>query len=403
MTTMQTKSKNVLVLASCQALNVTGNVTLISLNGLAGHMLADNKALATLPVTSWVLGSALATMPVSLLMHRVGRARGFMLGAVIGMLGAVLCASSIVMHEFWLLCAGNFVCGAYNAGAGYYRFAAADSAAADGKERAISLVLTGGLIGGVLGPEASKITKDFFATPFLGSYASLLVLQALVLVLVQRLQIPPLTKAEQAEGGRPLGELARQPVYMVAVLAGSVAYAVMNLLMTATPLAMQSCHHSYSDSAFVIEWHVIGMYAPAFFTGSLIKRFGVLEIMLTGIALNLACVGIALSGVDVPHFWTALVLLGIGWNFLFVGGTTLLTEAYKPAERAKAQGFNDVVMFASMGVSSASAGLLVTGAGWQMVNYASLPFLAMVALAIVALRVSRRRAADEVPQVGASA
>jgi len=387
---MQTTSKNVLVLASCQALNVTGNVTLISLNGLAGHVLADNKALATLPVTAWVLGSALATMPVSLLMHRVGRARGFMLGAVIGMLGAVLCAAAIQLHDFWLFCAGNFVCGAYNAGAGYYRFAAADSATADGKERAISLVLTGGLIGGVLGPEASKITKDLLATPFLGSYASLLVLQALVILLVQQLQIPPLTKAEQAEGGRPLGTLARQPVYLVAVLAGSVAYAVMNLLMTATPLAMQSCHHSYSDSAFVIEWHVLGMYAPAFFTGSLIKRFGVLEIMLTGVALNLACVGIALSGVDLPHFWTALVLLGIGWNFLFVGGTTLLTEAYTPVERAKAQGLNDAVMFASMGVSSASAGLLVTSAGWQMVNYASLPFLAMVALAILALRMSRR-------------
>lgn len=390
--TMTSTRKNVWLLAACQALITTGNVILIALNGLVGRELASDPALATLPVTAFVIGGALATMPASLLMHRIGRARGFALGALVGMVGAALCVWALLDQAFWLLCAGNLLWGAHSACAGYYRFAAADAAEPAGQGKAISLVLAGGLVGGVLGPESSKLTKDLLPTPFLGSYVSLLLLTAVVLVVVSRLDIPPLTQTERDEPGRKLWTIASQPAYAVSVLGAAGAYAVMNLLMTATPLAMQGCHHAYSDAAFVIEWHVIAMYAPAFITGSLVQRFGALQVMLTGAGLMFGCVLIALSGLGLAQFWTALLLLGVGWNFLYVASITLLTEAYRPAERARAQGLNDMLVFASMAVSSASAGALVTGAGWRTVNYASLPFLVLVTVAVVGLAVTRRRA-----------
>jgi len=295
----------------------------------------------------------------------------------------------VALHDFVLLCAGNVIFGVYNACAQYYRFAAADAASASFKHRAISLVLAGGIAGGVVGPESTKLTKDALGTAFLGSYASLIVFAALALALVQGVKIPPLTAAEQATTGRPIAVIARQPAFIVAVIGAGVGASVMNLLMTATPLAMQACHHEYTDSAFVIEWHVIGMYAPAFVMGSLIQRYGVLNIMLCGVAMMLACVGIALSGISVTHFWFALVLLGVGWSALYVGGTTLLTEAYTPSERAKAQGVNDFLIFGLMALSSLSAGLLVTSRGWSVVNYASLPAILAAAIAIVSLRVKR--------------
>jgi MFS family permease len=390
---MQADRRNVLLLAACQALIVTSNVVLISINGLAGHALAPNKALATLPVTCFVLGGALCTVPASLLMHKLGRRRGFSLGALVGIVSGVCCAAAIALHDFALLCAGNVIFGVYNACAQYYRFAAADAASAAFKNRAISLVLAGGIAGGILGPESTKLTKDALSAPFLGSYASLIVFATLALILVQGVRIPPLTAAEQATTGRPLAVIMRQPAFIVAVIGAGVGASVMNLLMTATPLAMQACHHEYTDSALVIEWHVIGMYAPAFVMGSLVQRFGVLNIMLCGVAMMLACVGIALSGISVPHFWFALVLLGVGWSALYVGGTTLLTEAYTPSERAKTQGVNDFLIFGSMAFSSLSAGLLVTSGGWSTVNYASLPVIIAAAIAILSLRVKRARIA----------
>jgi MFS family permease len=294
--------------------------------------------------------------------------------------GAALCATALATGTFALLCAGNLLCGVSNAGAGYYRFAAADAAAPGKQGQAISWVLGGGLLGGILGPESSKLTKDLLPTPFLGSYLSLLLLTTCVIALVGRLQLPGLNPAERGEHGRSLGTLASQPVYAVAVLGSAVSYAVMNLLMTATPLAMQSCHHAYTDTAFVIEWHVIGMYAPAFVAGTLV-------------ALMFGCVAIAVSGVEVAHFWGALLLLGVGWNFLYVASSTLLTETYRPVERARAQGLHDALVFASMAVSSASAGALVDAAGWRSVNYVALPFLTLVTLAVLGLGLSRRRLA----------
>ena len=389
---MKSAKKNVAVLAAAQALLFTNNATVIAINGLAGYALASDKALATLPVTGWVIGAAIATYPASMLMKRIGRRGGFTLGTLIGMLGAAVCSTAVALGDFWLLCFGTMVFGAYNGFAQYYRFAAADAAPLDFKSRAISLVLAGGLVGGIIGPEVSKLTVDALSTRYLGAYLSLMVFLVIVFAVVQLLNIPPPSEAEQREPGRPLRTIVAQPVFMIAVLSAALGYGIMNLLMTATPLAMGICGHPYASAAFVIQWHVIGMFAPSFFTGSLIQRFGLLQVMLAGAALLLICVGIALAGVAVANFWFALVLLGIGWNFLYVGGTTLLTETYRPSEKAKAQGANDLAIFLVMASSSLASGMLLHRNGWEMLNYLAIPFIVAVALALLWLMGRRRQA-----------
>ena len=383
-----------MLLAACQALLLINNVIFISLNGLAGFMLATNKALATLPVTGYVIGGALWAVPASLFMKRYGRRAGFSFGSLMGIVGAGICATAVYTHSFELLCVGTLVTGAYSAFAIQYRFAAADMATPDFRAKAISLVLAGGIVGGIIGPESSKLTKDLFAVPFLGSYLSLMFAGLLSVVVIQFLRIPDLKAEAAAAPRRPLGEIVRQPAFVVAVLAAALGYGVMNLLMTATPLAMGHEQHSYAAAAFVIEWHVIGMYAPGFFSGHLIRRFGVLPMMAAGVALNFLCVGIALSGHEVMHFWWALFLLGVGWNFLYVGGTTLLTETYRPEERAKVQGINDACVFATMAVSSFSSGLLLHADGWTMLNRISLVPLALLLAALLWMaRVKKAKAA----------
>ena len=390
---MEPAKKNVAVLATCQALLFTNNSTVIALNGLAGYALASNKALATLPVTAWVVGGALSTFPASLLMKRIGRRAGFTVGALTGMAGAAICSLALYLGNFWLLCFGAMVFGVYNAVAQYYRFAAADAAQADFKAKAISLVMAGGLVGGILGPETSKFTVDLFSTRYLGSYLSLIGFLVVVALVVQLLRIPAPTAAEHQAPARPLAEIMAQPAFIVAALAAAIGYGVMNLLMTATPLAMGICGHPYSAAATVIGWHVIGMFGPSFFTGSLIKRFGVAQVMLAGAMILFVCVGIALSGISIAHFWFALVLLGLGWNFLFIGGTTLITEASAPAERAKTQGANDLIIFVVMATSSFTSGLLLETNGWQVLNYLALPFIAVIAAAVLWLLLRRRAAA----------
>jgi MFS family permease len=388
------QNRNVALLCATQALLFTNNTILISINGLAGFALADDKSLATLPVTAYVVGAALTTIPVSQLMRRIGRANGFSIGTLIGILGALICGFAVYSHSFWTLCAGTLVMGIYNASGQYYRFAAADVASIDFKSKAISLVMAGGLVGGILGPQTSKMTKDILPAEFLGSYLALIGFCIVALTLQRMMSIPRLTAAEQKDQGRPLSEIARQPAFIVAVLSGMIGYGVMNLLMTATPLAMQSCAHPFSDAAFVIQWHVIAMFAPSFVTGSLIKRFGVRTIMFTGVLLSLCCVAIALSGVDVMHFWIALVLVGVGWNFMYLGGTTLLTETHTPAEKAKVQGANDMAIFITMAISSASSGWLFTARGWEIMNYGAVPFLLLTGLAIVFLKGGKRPVAS---------
>jgi MFS family permease len=380
---MNSTKRNVALLAGCQALLFTNNSTLITINGLVGLSLAPWQGLATLPVTCWVLGGAIATMPASLHMKRVGRQQGLLAGTMWGVIGASLSAAAVWLQSFWLLCFATLVFGVYNAYGQYYRFAAADVASADFKPTAISLVLAGGLVGGILGPIASRLTVEFMSPRFMAAYLALIAFAIVTMMLLRFVRIPNPTATEQAARGRPLAEIAMQPKFALAVLAGAAAYGVMNFLMTSTPIAMDICGHPYKDAAFVISWHIIGMFAPSFFTGPLIKRVGVLPVLFTGALLNFAAIGIALSGISVAQFTFSLLLLGVGWNFLYIGGTTLLTETYRPEERAKAQGTNEQAIFVMMAISSLTSGMTVTSAGWERVNLFALPLVATVAIAIV--------------------
>ncbi len=375
--------RNIGLLAACQALLFTNNSTLIAINGLAGLSLAPYAGLATLPVTCWVLGGAIATMPASFHMKRVGRQRGLTTGTFWGIVGALICATAIWTRSFWLLCSGTLVWGAYNAYGQYYRFAAADIATPDNRANAISLVLAGGLVGGILGPTSSRFTIDLAGPKFMGAYLALIVFALATMLLLRLMRIPTPTASERAASGRPLREIAAQPKFIVAVLSGAVSYGVMNFLMTSTPIAMQVCGHPFADAALVISSHVVAMFAPSLFTGRLIRGFGLLPIMLVGAALNLACIGVALAGIAVANFWWSMVLLGVGWNFLYVGGTTLLADTYRPQERAKAQGANDQTIFIVMVISSFTSGMTVTTAGWARVNLMALPLVALMTAAIV--------------------
>lgn len=388
---MEPSRKNVAVLAVCQALLFTNNSILITVNALAGYALAADKTLATLPVTSYFIGSALATLPLAMLMKRFTRRAGFIVGAMLAIAGSLMCAVAVYAGNFWLLCLGVIVMGAYFAAGQHYRFAAADLAPADFKSRAISLVLAGGIAGGFLGPETSKRTTDLIAGhPFAGAYISLVAFALLSILVLRWLEIPPLPESERRESGRPLREIARQPVFAVAVLCGTISYGVMNLLMTATPLAMDASAHPFSEAAFVIQWHIVGMFAPSFLTGNIINRLGLMTVMLVGVALNIVCVAIALSGVGVMHFWLALVLLGIGWNFMFVGATALLTESHTPAERAKVQGVNDSAIFITMIATSLASGALFTIQGWQAMNMWAVPVLLLAGATVLWLAWVRR-------------
>ena len=389
---MESARRNVFLLACCQALLFTNNVTLISLNGLAGFALAENKAFATLPVTGYVVGAAASTYFASLWMKRVGRRNGFLTGTIFGIAGGAIATYAIWIGSFWTLVAGTLVLGTYNAFGQYYRFAAADASPLPWKAKAISLVMAGGLAGGIIGPEMSKHTRDLAQPTFLASYASLIGFCLVTMAILSQLRIPA-PRDEEAHGEtRPLAEILAQPVFIVAVLVAALGYGVMNLLMTSTPLAMGFCGLPYAAAASVISAHVVAMFGPSFFTGSLIQRFGVLTVMLTGVVLMLACVGIALSGQQFANFWLSLTLLGVGWNFMYVGGTTLLTEAYRPAEKAKAQGANEILVFCTVASSSFASGVLVNSSGWNTLNYVALPFLAIAGSAALWLALKRRAA-----------
>jgi MFS family permease len=388
----KTSYRNVALLAACQALLLTNSAGLISMSALVGFSLTDVKAIATLGATTYVLGSALATMPASLWMARVGRRTGFMAGALANVGGCAVAVLALVAHSFALFCVATAIIGVYNAIGLQYRFAAAEIAAPADRAKAISLVLAGGIVGGFLGPETTRWGKDLFAIPFAGSFV-LLAAWALVALGVQStVHVPKPSLDGRNAGGRSLREIVQQPVFIVAALSGALSYGLMNLLMTATPLAMSFCAHPYAAAAVVIEWHVVGMYAPGFFTGDLIKRFGVLKVIAAGIALIGGCIVASIAGNTIPHFLAALVLLGVGWNFMYTGATALLTESYTPAERAKTQGANDLIVFSTMGASSFASGALVSSAGWEWMNLGAIPVLA-VALGGVAWLARRRRGA----------
>jgi predicted MFS family arabinose efflux permease len=389
---MNNKRKNVFALAACQALLVMNNAMMISVGTLAADALAQNKMLVTLPATGYIIGGGLTTLPISLYMKRHGRRAGFTIGCIFGMIGASLAAVAMLSHNFWMLCLAALVSGVYTGSGGFYRFAAADLASAGNRSKAISLVLAGGIIGGIFGPESSKITKDLLDTIFAGSFLSLVALGMIALLIVRRLDLPNPSVEEQHGSTRPLAEIMRQPVFIVALLGGITAYGVMNLLMAATPLAMKMCSHPYGAAMLVIEWHIIAMFAPAFGTGWLIVRLGTLPVMFLGVLLKLAAIAIAVSSSSVPAFWSSMVLIGIGWCFLFVGGTTLLTEACAPAEKAKTQGINDMLIYVTMASTSLTSGAILYGFGWNTLNYTALPLLGITATAILWLATIRRGA-----------
>ena len=388
---MTTSYRDIFLLACCQALLLTNAAGLISMNALVGYSLVDVKTIATLGATTYVLGSALATMPMSLWMGRVGRRRGFMAGALINVGGCAIAVAALSLKSFTLYCVATAVIGIYNAIGLQYRFAAAEVAAPADRARAISLVLAGGIVGGFLGPAITRWGRDLFAAPFLGSFLMLAGVALVALAVQSQVHVPKPHAAGHADGGRPLRQIVRQPVFVVAALSAVVGYGLMNLLMTATPLAMDFCGLPYAQAAFVISWHVVGMYAPGFFTGSLIDRFGVLNVILAGAAVMAAGALVALTGNALPHFLAALVLIGVGWNFMYTGGTALLTESYTPAEKARTQGANDFIMFSTMAVSSFSSGAMVSTTGWEAMNWTALPVLAAVSGAVVWYARRRRR------------
>ena len=384
-------NQNVLLLVLCQALFLTNNVTFIAINGLVGLALAPLGWMATLPVTGYVVGAALSAMPVSRLQARLGRKRSFQIGLLVAMGSAAMCALAVSVQSFWLLVASTLVAGFYSANGALYRFAGPELVAPPFKERAISWVLAGGIVGAFIGPNLASATRGWMAVPFAGAYLALVGVGWLSLTALSFIRFPAhVAPARGAPAGRPLAELVQQPVFVVAIVAAALGYGVMNLLMAATPIAMQQCQHPFDSAALVLEWHVLGMFVPSFFTGRLIKRFGALPVMFVGALLNAVCVAVALSGVEVMQFLLALFALGVGWNFLYTGGTTLFTQAYRPEEKNRAQGVMDSCVFWTMALSSFSSGALITTQGWTWLNLGSLLPIAAVTVALVWLALKSR-------------
>ncbi len=405
---MDRAQKNVALLALCQALAMTSMTILFTVAALIGNALAAEKSLATLPLALLQLAVMITTIPASLLMRQIGRRWGFITGTLIGMAGAGLGVLAVLVASFPLFCLATILLGIFSGFTGFYRFAAADAASEAFRAQAISLVIAGGVVAALIGPGLASWPRAWFPEAlFAGSLLPIVGLQLLSLGLLIGIDIPTPSAVERQTQGRPLLQIVRQPVFVVAVLGSAVGYAVMALLMTATPLAMVSMNHPFQAAASVIQWHVLGMFAPSFFTGFLIARFGVLTIILCGVGLNLLCVAINLSGPQVAQFLLgaptfsstdelpneavaqfllALALLGVGWNFMFVGSTTLLTQVHTPAEKAKTQATHDFLMFSCVAVATFLSGQLLNRLGWEAVNLVGVPGLGLVLVAVFWLR-----------------
>lgn len=374
---------NLWLLATAQSLFLINNAVFIAINGLVGLSIAPVGWMATLPVMGYVVGGALSTSLVSKAQSRWGRKWAFQSGLAVALGSALLCAWAVMTHQFAWLVVGTIVAGYYNANAQLYRFAAAELAAPGFKEKAVSLVLAAGIAGGVFGPAMASYTREMTETPYVGAYIALGVVAVLGGIVMAFIRFPQVaTTAQKGAGGRPMRDIMKQPIFIVATTSAALSYGVMNLLMAATPLAMQTCGMPFSQTAIVLEWHIIGMFAPGFFTGHLIKRFGALPIMATGVLLNLICVAVALSGTDLSQFIVALFTLGVGWNFVFTGSTTLSLQAYEPAEKDRAQGAINFFVFATMAVTSFASGALVTTQGWALLNLGSLVPIAAMGIGI---------------------
>jgi len=382
---------NLILLTLCQGLFFTNNVTFIAINGLVGLSLAPLGWMATLPVMGYVVGGALSTGLVAKSQSLWGRKVSFQLGLAVALFSALLAAYAAYSHNFWLLVAATVIAGYYSANGQLYRFAAAELAADRFREKAVSWVLAGGLIGAIVGPNLASRTRTLYDTPFLGAYLALAIVALLAMGCMACIRFPAAPARKSGENaGRPLAEIMRQPVFVVAAAAAALSYGVMNLLMAATPLAMQVCGFSFDDAALVLEWHVIGMFAPGFFTGHLIKKWGTLPIMGVGVALNFACIALALSGLELQQFLVALFLLGVGWNFLFTGSTTLALQAWTPVEKDRGQAAINFFVFATMALTSFASGALVTTQGWTWLNVGSLVPVALTAGALIWMAVKQK-------------
>lgn len=370
---------------------MSGTSLLIATSALVGRLLADDSSMATIPLGLQFLGMTVAAIPASLFMGRFGRRAGFLVGITLGIIGTLLASYAVLAGSFVLFCLASFLVGMYNGSGQFYRFAAADVAPEGRRARAISLVLAGGIVAGFMGPNLASWTRELLSPDFAGSYLVLAGLYLVGMLAISLLRIPVPPRQVQKDPGRPLPEIARQPAFLVAVAAATVGYGAMNLLMVATPLSMDSHAHPFDDAAFVIQWHVLAMFVPSFFTGELVRRFGLLTVLAAGAVLMLACIGVHWSGHSVWHYWAGLVLLGVGWNFLFIGGTTLLTETYTEAEKAKCQAMNDFIVFGTVTMTALGSGALLSLLGWEQLNLAVIPFLLMVLLGIAWLQGFQRR------------
>ncbi len=377
--------RNALVLAIGQALGGANASIVIATAGLAGGYVlpAEQAAFATIPVSLFILGTAFCTLPAQKLMGRIGRRPVFWAAASFGVLAGLVSMQGVLSGAFWMLCLGTFMAGMFGAVVHSYRFAAADTASPAFRPKAISWVLAGGVASGLIGPQVVIAMNDFFdpilfAGAFLGQ-AGLALLSVAVVSFVD-LPKPVVPTAASKARIRPMAEIAKQARFQAALFSAIVSYALMALAMTAAPIAMIACGHSVGEAALGIQWHVIGMFAPSFFTGSLITRFGVERVILAGFALLAVCAAVALNGISVGHFWIALVLLGVGWNFAFLGATAMLTECYRPEERNTVQGWNDFILFGFVAFASFSSGGLLHLFGWDVINWILLPVLALAAL-----------------------
>lgn len=379
---------SVYLLALCQALMMSSTSLLITSSSLVCLTLTPDKSLVTLPLSLQFLGLMLTSMPASILMGKLGRKQGFLIGTLFGVMGASILVYSVFYSLFWLFAVGSFLIGIFNGFGIYYRFAAVDMVGEENRPKAISYVLVGGVIAAFIGPNLANFGRSMFPSePFAGGFIYAVIIYILVFIVISFMKFPEAISTQVIEPDpRPLGVIASQPTYIVAVICGMLGYAIMSYLMTATPLAMKHHMHDFSDTAYVIQWHVLAMFAPSFFTGNIIQRFGVLNVMLVGAVLAVACVVINLMGQTVWHFWMALIALGVSWNFLFIGATALLTQTYRSEEKAKAQGFNDFAVFTLVTIASLSAGMLQHKFGWEMVNYGALPFIVVIVMSVFWLK-----------------
>ncbi len=391
--------RNVAVLALAQAILGAQMPMNFVVSGLAGQMLSPNPCIATLPLSMIVLGSALTARPLAGFMARHGRRAGFLLSCLAGALGAAVAFMGLRLGSFWLLTAGGLLTGIYMSAQGFYRFAATDTAPAEFQGKAISMVMAAGLVSALLGPYLVRHTAEALPVPFMATYAAIVVLNLIGPFLFAFLDIPKVERGSgPVAGGRPLKELIRTPEIAVAMICGTVAYALMNLVMTSAPLAVVGCGYHTSDAANIVSSHVLAMFVPSFFTGFLIARFGAARIVTVGLVILAGAGAVALSGVELEHFYGTLILLGLGWNFGYIGATTMLTRAQRPEERARLQGLNDSVVFGGVFLASLSSGGLMNclggdpRTGWSAVNLAMLPFLVLAGGALIWLMLRPKEA-----------